>query len=489
MPLSVDTKIRLVNDWDSAQELMSWLSRGQRTHVAVDTETTGLIIGRDRVRLVQVGWTDAGFAIPWERWGGLLEEVVRRFPGRLVMHNAKVDTGMLDHEGLVIPRHRVDDTRIMAHIIEPNMATGLKPQAARHVDPAAVAAQARLDEAINARGAGWTWATIPITYKNYWVYAAMDTVLTAHLFEKHWPAVHASFLRSYELENAVQWVIQRMERYGAHVDVQYASEAMNTFERDCNQIERECVDEYHIRPGSNIAVVRKLEEFGFTFTKETKSGAQALDKEVLGSIDHPLAQMVLRRRQRQKLASTYLRHFATEYDTHELIHPSINTLGARTSRMSMERPNLQNLPRKSESNRDAETIRNCITTRDDGDGTLVMCDFDQIEMRLLAHMSQDPGLIEAFHSPDDFFVELARRIFQDPNLTKKDPRRSITKNVGYAQIYVAGLAKMALTAGVPESQVKVVKQQFDAIYPNVSRFQKEVEIRAWQRQRDEGVPY
>jgi len=155
----------------------------------------------------------------------------------------------------------------------------------------------------------------------------------------------------------------------------------------------------------------------------------------------------------------------------------------------MERPNLQNLPRRSEHNKDAETIRNCFDTRFGPDGKLLFCDFDQIEMRLLAHFSQDAGLIKAFHSENDFFVELARAIFIDPDLQKSDPRRSVTKNVGYAQVYGAGIQKMAQTAGVPVDQVRVVKQRFDSLYAGVHRFQQAVERVAWQRQRDEGVPY
>lgn len=483
-----DVELHLIDSFDEAQEFWRWLSRGQRTHVAIDTETTGLVIGQDHVRLSQVGWTDAGWAIPQHRWSGLLEDLVTKFDGRFVMHNAKFDAPMLEEDGIIVPRHRIDDTRIMSHILEPNMPTALKSQSTRYVDAQAASMQGELDAAIGARGP-WTWGTVPITFGPYWQYGALDPVLTAHLFEHHWPLVQAEAPDSYELENAVQWVIERMERYGVHIDTNYARNTYDEFMKDCQDIDKWCRDTYGFGPGQNTLIIGQLMEEGHVFSKATASGAISLDKEVLGGIEHPLAQAVMRRRQRQKLASTYLKHFIEEHDDDNLIHPSINTLGARTSRMSMERPNLQNLPRKSEKNKDAETIRNCVTTRFNVDGKLVFCDFDQIEMRLLGHFAQDPGLIKAFHSENDFFVELARSIFLDPDLQKKDPRRSVTKNVGYAQIYGAGLEKMAQTAGVPVEQVRVVKQRFDTLYPGVKRFQSAVERVAWQRQRDEGVPY
>jgi DNA polymerase-1 len=475
-----NVRLHLVDDFDTAWELMRWLE--ERTYVAVDTETTGLVIGHDRVRMVQVGGLDAGWAIPWDRWSGLFEDIVKRFTGRFIMHNAKFDAGMSSHMGIDVPRHRIDDTRIMSHILEPNYSTGLKQQATRHVDAASAGAQQELEQAIKTYG----WGGVPITYPGYWQYAALDTVLTAHLYEHHWPLIQP-FLKSYELENAVQWTIEKMERYGAHIDVAYTIDHLQRFNISVEQAAEEVQLRWGVSPGSNQAVIRILQDAGFEFTKATASGAVSLDKEVLDGIDHPLAELVLRRRQRQKLASTYLKHFVEEHDDQDLIHPSINTLGARTSRMSMERPNLQNLPRKSERNPDAQVVRNCITAREGH--TLLMCDFDQIEMRLLGHMSQDPGLIAAFQQPDDFFVTLAREIFLDPLLQKSDPRRSVTKNVGYAQIYGAGVDKMAQTAGVPRQQVQVVKTRFDTLYPGVNRFIKAVERVAWDRQRGEGVPY
>lgn len=464
---------------------MRWLStEDAKDEIAVDTEGTGLVIGKDRVKLVQVGGFTHGWAIPWHSWNGLFAEIVKKYEGRWIMHNSKYDAGMLSNQGetsVHIPRHKIDDTRVMSHVREPHMSTALKNQATRWVDPLAAGLQTNLKET------KWTWETVPWDYGPYWQYGALDTVLTRHLKDVHYPFIMADAPDAYYLENSVTWTLEKMERRGAHIDVPYAREKFRAFLTFVEESERWIWDHYKVKAGSNAAIIEILEREGYVFTKATASGAKALDKEVLGHIDHPLAQTVLQRRQLQKLANTYLKHFIEEVDSDDCIHHSINSLGARTSRMSMERPNLQNLPRKSEANPAATTVRNSVSARPGH--TLLMCDFDQIEMRLLAHLSSDPGLIAAFHSPNDFFVELARSMFDDPTLEKKDKRRQITKNAGYAKIYGAGIAKFALTAGVPEQTARAVMSRWDSLYPGTKRFSKAVESVAWQRQRDEGVGY
>lgn len=333
-------------------------------------------------------------------------------------------------------------------------------------------------------------------------YGALDPVLTYHLELHHRPLVEAECPRAYELEMAVLWVVSKMSRNGAYVDRPFARRYLQKFEDYCLEVERWCQAEYGLKAGSNAAVVAVLQEAGYEFSKSTAAGAVALDREVLEGIDHPLAQAVLNRRRAQKMASTYLLHYVNEADADSLIHPTFNTVGARTGRMSCSEPNLQNLPRLG-TTQFGDVVRSCIKTRYseawDPDtpaltnlhrhGGLLMCDFDQIEMRILAHMAQETTMIDAFNGPDDFFVTLARQIFQDPTITKKDKRRQITKNAGYAKIYFAGVAKFAKTAGIPVGPAREFLQRMDALYPNVPRFSQQVLETAQRRRADEGLAY
>lgn len=475
-------KLHLVNTMDEVIKLHSWLGERRPVHaLGLDTETGGFNRRSDALRLVQVGDGMHGWAIPWERWGGVFEDIFRRWDGRWILHNAPFDRAFLKREGVELPWSRIDDTMTMARINEPTYSMALKTQAARHVDSAAGGLQNEL------HGTSWTWANVPITYKPYWLYGALDPVLTYKLFEYHHPITQRDAPEAYDLEMAVLAVTSRMEEYGAHVDRPLAAETYAKFMEFCKTVESWTVENYNVKPGSNAAVIKILEEAGFEFTKATASGAKALDADVLGDIDHPLAQAVLQRRQLQKMATTYLRHYVDDADENDLMHPSINTLGARTSRMSMSEPNLQNLPRHGTS-RAGEVVRNCINTRYEG-GSLVMCDFDQIEARLLAHCADDSAMIGAFTSGGDFFVNLARQIFQDDTITKKDPRRQVTKNATYATLYGSGVRKFALTAGISESQARDFMLRWGALYPGVRRFQDMVGRTAAENREATGEPF
>lgn len=480
-----NVQVRLVESTDDAMDLMRWLSQvsSHTSRLGADTETTGLNTRKDRVRLAQIGAGDMGWAIPFERWGGVFEEAVRKWEGTYLFHNAPYDWRMLRHEGIVLDRSRISDTRPSAHIIHPAGSTALKPLTSKFVDPRADYAQKDLDEAIDNLG----WDGVSIYMPAYWQYGALDTVLAWKLDEYVMARIQAEgAMAAYELENEVLWPVTDMEDYGVHVDTAFAQEHYDKFMAYCAEVEAWCWDAYKVKPGSNAAIIRILSEAGYEFSKSTKGGAVALDAEVLSGVDHPLAQAVLKRRQLQKLASTYLSHYIEHADGDGLIYPSINTLGARTSRMSMSGPNLQNLPRKSERNKAATIIRNCITTRYD-DGLLIFCDFDQIEMRGLAHLSGDEALIAAFLTGEDFFVNIARQMYHDPTIMKADPRRQGTKNTMYASTYGAGPRKIAITAGITEEAASHIYNLINSTYPTQAKWRIDVPQQAYRN--DPANPY
>lgn len=476
----------LIESMDDVRHYHAWLAeRTIEKPLAFDVESTGLKVNKDHVRLAQIGDEHTGWAMEWERWSGVFEDTVRKWRGNWVGHNALFDVSFLRKHRVEMPRNRVHDTRVMGHINDPTYSTALKKLSAKWVDPRAGNAQQELDEALG-KGGGWTWATIPITFVPYWSYAALDCSLTAQLYHALWPRIqHAT--KSYEVENDVQWITRGMEVYGAHVDVEYARDHQTKFTAYCDEVEQWCKTHYNVKPGSNAEIVRILQREGYQFSKATASGAVALDREVLEGIDHPLARAVLQRRQLQKLSSTYLRHYIEEVDGDDLIHPSINTLGARTSRMSMSEPNLQNLPRASETNRGAQVIRNCITARPGH--TMLFCDFSQIEMRMLAWLAHDENMTQAFIADGDFFVNLARQVYMDLSIDKKHPLRQRIKNVGYAKIYGAGTEKLALTAGITQMQVRETLAAFDSSFPGVRAYQDRIGREALELRAQTGVAF
>lgn len=481
-----DVDLHLIESMGDVIEFHAWLNERDRPVLAFDTETTGLSKRHDRVRLVQVGDETTGWAMDWSRWSGVFADVVRIHPGEWTGHNSPFDWTFTSRAGVQLDRRRIHNTRPMAHIIDPLRSTALKKQAAHYVDPRAGNAQTELDEALGKNG-GWTWETIPTDFVPYWSYAALDTVLSKQLFDHHYPIIQEHTAKAYEIERGVEWVTNAMELYGVHIDVPYAQESRVKFDTYCREVEEWCWSEYRVKPGSNAKVVQVLAEAGFHFDKATKSGAVSLDEEVLLGIDHPLARQVLQRRKLQKLSSTYLSHYVDEADANGLIYPSINTLGARTSRMSMSEPNLQNLPKKILNNPPARVVRNSVTARPGH--TLLFCDFSQIEMRILAWLSQDPALMGAFLVEEDFFVTLAKQVFLDDTITKSHYLRDRVKNVGYAKIYGAGASKIAQTGGIPIEQAQEAFRGWDQTFTQVKAFQDGVYRGAMETKRATGRGY
>lgn len=480
-----DVELRYVRTYDDAGDMLRWLGERHDGELATDTETTGLNPEVDRVRLVQLGDSRTGWAIPFERWSGVYEDAVTRYDGKLLMHNAKFDYAMLRKHSIDVGQHRVHDTRLMAHVLQPTYSTALKKSAARLVDPRAAQLQSDLQLSHNDGGtsksrianrkAGWTWETVPVDYAPYWQYGALDTVLTSQLHTVLDPELDNKRCRAaYDLELAASFVCETMERNGVPIDLPYVSEAIRDFTARAEGLAVACEVSFGMRPGANGQVAQYLIDAGYPLSKTTATGAIELTKEVLGPIDHPLADAVIQYRRLTKLVSTYLRHFNAEW-----IHPRINSCQARTGRMSMEGPNLQNLPRKADANPDAIAVRNSICAPEGY--TLLMIDFDQIEVRVLAHAMTLLGytsLVEAFATPEDFFVTIARQIFNDPSLAKSDPRRQVTKNFVYGQNYGAGTAKLAVTAGVTEEQAEIVAAGLNRAHPGIKVLQRHVEQQA-----------
>jgi DNA polymerase-1 len=132
-------------------------------------------------------------------------------------------------------------------------------------------------------------------------------------------------------------------------------------------------------------------------------------------------------------------------------------------------------------------IRDCVIA---GEGkTLLMVDFDQVELRIMAHLSADPGLAAAFATEDDFFTTLTRGIYQDPSIHKDDPRRQLTKSYVYATLYGAGNDKLATTTGVPLAEIEKLSADFSAAYTGVPALQREIQRRAKERAAVDGFPY
>lgn len=492
-----NVQLHLVNDLEGALRLKSWLGeRHENNLVACDTETTGLD-PRDpgaRIRLIQFGDTHHGWALPWEDWRGLALEILRGWDGTWGLWNSAFEMKWIgQHSDFQFPRNRTVDGMLGTHIIDPLGSGGLKQNATRRLDKRAGAGQNLLQEAFHKHG--WDWGTVPIEYGPYHTYAALDAVLTAGLWDIQKGDLEGRYRDVFDMEMAVRFIVSAMERRGARVDLDYSKIRHDVLMRNADKIEAWGQEGLGINLGSTQQLAKVLHEHGVEFSAFTPTGLPQIDKHLLRMIANPdldyseaaqiIARQTLIMRRARKYASTYFANFLTKADANSMIHADIRTLGARTGRMSISSPALQQCPKDSALVRDAFVP---------GDGNVIVsCDYSQIEMRLMAELSRDPDLQRAFHTADDtggdFFVEMGKQIYMEPGFQKKDKRRRLLKNTMYGKAYGAGPEKMAESAGIPVDHMREVVANLDMTFPGINAFMKQVEQVGKARQAAEGQGY
>jgi DNA polymerase-1 len=471
-----ESRIEYVQNFEQVQEFFRWLGE-RRDWLAFDTETGGLEWWKQPLRLVQIGDTETGWVFRADRWLGVIEEVFKKYEGRMVGQNTYFDVRFLEQQGgITVPKSDLWDTKIFAHAIDPTKSTSLKALGARFLSPKAKKLQGALAAAMAAQK--WGWADIPYDFDIYWGYAGLDVILTARIAEYFWPQIEQSYLPVVELENEVSRICSDMEVRGCLINMPYVEEMHEQIKEYTDNLERYCMEHYGVRPSENQKVAQKLVELGVDLSKTTATGDWAMDRDVLDGLDHPLANAVLEHRKKTKIGSTYFHNFISMHDN-SVLHPSINTLGARTGRMSIQNPALQTLPR-------GRVVRDAFVPRPGC--TWLSVDFDNIEMKLLAHFCQDPKMIEAAKT-SDMHAAMARIAYKDETIDKSDPRRQTFKNANFAKAYVAGAEKFAWTAGMDIEEAKSFLSFYDEEFPGVKAFQKKVENVGRHRESVEGRGY
>lgn len=499
-----DVQLHLVDSVEKAGEFLTWLGE-RRPHdaIAIDTET-GEYPGRERkdalspwhgrLRLVQVGDGQQAWAMAWDEWAGAFYQAMDKFDGQIVCHNIGFEARWFDVQSRwKLPWHRAHDTMIMAHIIDPLGVGALKRLAALYVDGRAVALQDTLDEELVKNG--WTWGSVPTNFQPYWAYGALDCILTMRLWEKFYEKCGPTgpYNKAYELEMATRRIVTRMEINGARIDLDYSKKKFDELTEYAGSVKTWAKQKYNgVSISSNLQLVRLFESLGAEINEYTPSGQKSASKDQLKLLSiegndevKALAEIVLKQRKADKLANTYFSNFLND-NVNGFVHPSVKTLGARTSRMSIQNPALQTLPKGD------DVVRRAFIPKDE-EHVIITSDLDQVEFRMFASLSQDPNLISLFNRADatgsDPFTEIGREIYNDPNMQRSDKRRNLIKGTIYGRLYGAGVSKQALTAGVPEGQMRTVSDSLDTRFPGMALFQRQIEDVGMRRLKAEGQGY
>lgn len=473
-----DISLNLVENIDDAMALKRWLGERHEGLLCVDTESGGLSPWKDRLRMVQFGDMRTGWAVPWERWGGVALEILNSWPGEWGAHNGVHDWKFLSvHGGYELPWERLHDTLTQARIDDPSRPNGLKPRAAADIDKRAVAGEKALHEGMAANK--WNWDTVPVDYPPYWIYSALDPILTSHLDNLYRPRVTATASEAYALERAANRICTKMMMKGMRLDVPYVQDAIDIFAGTSRKIRQWLKDAHDITsPASGGQIQRRFERLGQKNLFWTDKGAPQYTKATLGfyrdngenAAVRQLAQYLLAVRRSDKMPRDYLQKFLDLRDGDDILRMTINVMGAVTSRMSISDPPMQQL------SRDEKTIRGSFIPREGH--VFISCDLSQIEMRMIADASGDQGLIDAILEADatgtNLFLVIGSEMYGE-KITKEDQRYTALKAFCYARAYGAGHDTLAETAGVPVAQVRHIEELFDARFPGMRAIMEELE--------------
>jgi DNA polymerase I len=471
-------KIRVLTSPDQVADFWAWLTQPGRRMVACDTETTGFEWWNAgfKVRLAQFGDVEGGWAIPYEGWPSLVTGALdwcsrARVP--IVFHNVTADAMFLRAMGYQLDWSNVEDTFIWTGVTGFNeQHRGLKESAMREFGPWAGAGERVLHGGMKAQG--WSWADVPMGWKPYPLYGVVDTCVTAALWELYdmqgrrsnpvYAADHALELAAMRLTGDMAW-------RGTPIDGDYIAEQISELQDEEDEL-RETLKTYGItNPNQNGQLEAVLKSVGFDLAAKTATGVAKLDKEVLKHIDHPAARATQRFRYVTRMKGTYLGAMWSNAGGalgRSLMHPGIKPFEARTGRMSVENPPLQQLP--NETDEQSDTARRAVIGRTD-DEVVLSSDFGQIELRLWAHIFRDERMLARLHEVDktgeDFFVLVGRDIYKDPTFVKKDPRRTKIKSTIYAKMFAGGIETAAATAGVGVYDLVQVWKDLEAAYPSL----------------------
>ncbi|WP_234043177.1 DNA polymerase I [Luteolibacter yonseiensis] len=453
-----------------------------------DIETTGLDRFTSKLLGIAFSWQEhTGWYLPYSE--SLLPELrkVLTSPAEKIGHNLKFDLSILLHHGirvtgpffdtmladtLVAPerRHSMDylseillgySPVKLAHISKPVV----EPEAAASLDLFAHAEKTKASKDLDI-------AAIPLAVLAE--YAAEDADVTFQLAQKIRPLLEASGQQTVltNIEGPLQTVLVAMEMEGIAIDP-----AALTVIGDELQIQIDGLAKSihaHADRSFNIASPKQLGEILFDQlgladkAKKTKTGQYKTDEQTLATLEgkHPIITDILSWREATKLKSTYLdalpNHIVAET---RRIHTTFHQLVAATGRLASTDPNLQNIPVRSEAGR---KIRKAFVPREGF--TLLSCDYSQIELRVMAALSQDATMIEAFQNDADIHTITASKVFVvDPENVTSDMRRT-AKMVNFGIIYGISAFGLSQRLAIPRTEAANIIDAYFREYPAIREF-------------------
>lgn len=387
----------------------------------------------------------------------------------LIGQNIKYDLQVLKNYGVEI-RNKLWDTMVAHFLFMPDMRHNMNILAETYLNYSPIS----IEELIGKKGKDQLgMRDVPIEVITN--YAAEDADVTLKLKEAFVPLLKNSGTEKlfHDVELPLIEALAGMEREGINIDVTALNEFSAQLQEDITKVDAEI----QALAGTkfNISSPKQVGEILFEYlkitdkAKKTKTGQYATGEDVLSKLEgkHPIIAKILDYRELVKLKSTYV-------DTLPLlvnpktnrIHTTFNQVVAVTGRLSSDNPNLQNIPIRTERGRQ---IRKAFIPRND-EYTLLSADYSQIELRIVASISKDPNMCEAFNSGKDIHTATAAKVYgiEESEVTKE--MRYKAKSVNFGIIYGQGAFGLADNLNIPRAEAKQLIDNYFAQYGSIKTY-------------------
>lgn len=390
----------------------------------------------------------------------------------LIGQNIKYDYQILLNYNMVI-KNKLFDTMVAHFLIMPDMRHGMDVLAQTYLNYTPVS----ITELIGKKGKDQlNMRDVPVEQISE--YAAEDADITLQLKHHFEPLLKKNDVQKLfsEVEVPLIKVLADMEREGINLDVTALNEFSEQLQNDIVAVEKEIQDLAGTK--FNVSSPKQVGEILFEYLKivdkpkKTKTGQYATGEEVLSKLEHahPIVSKILDYRELNKLKNTYVDTLPLMVNEKtKRIHTSFNQVVAVTGRLSSDNPNLQNIPIRTERGRQ---IRKAFIPRGK-DYILLSADYSQIELRIVASISGDKNMCEAFNEGKDIHTATAAKVFGVPESEVTKEMRYKSKSVNFGIIYGQGPFGLAENLNIPRKEAQELIQNYFKEYSAIKTYMDE----------------
>jgi DNA polymerase-1 len=431
--------------------------------IAIDTETTGLSRDSKLLGVSFCGEEGKAFWLPADKVVPFVMEAI--LAGKqLIMHNAKFDLQVLKRNDIDLYGNPIFDTMIAHQLLDENSNHGLK-----HLAKTILGVSLKMEQNPMLES-----PLFDTNSKDFVEYACADADYTFRLYQRFAPQLkQEGLMRLFNMvEMPLVKIVAKMEERGIFIDTQ----KLATLAEELTEESKAIVQEIYLMAGRSFAgsgldlnshtqlSALLYDKLGLQSVKVTPSGKKSTDIESLSAISdaHPIVEKILRYREIEKLLSTYLSKLPSLLDpTTGRIHCQLHQNGTVTGRFSCSEPNLQNIPR-------GDIIRRAFIPAPDH--VFIDADFSQIELRCIAHYTQDENMLAAYHNDADLHKKTIADMLGKSIDAVTDDERFIAKSINFGLAYGMGATALSKRLGVDKNYAQSLMDKYFGVYSQVKRY-------------------